>query len=66
MIIKFDERYKDLVCEDVPRERLTSPEARDRHSQEATGTDVCIDPWDGEKPHAKDGFVARYCKETRS
>ena len=21
------------------------------------------DPWDGEKPHAEDGFVAKYCEE---
>lgn len=22
-----------------------------------------VDPWDGEKPHAPDGFVVKYCEE---
>lgn len=46
MIIGFDKIYKDLVCENVP---LT------------TESGTLIDPLDGEKPHAKDGFVERYC-----
>lgn len=46
MIIEFDKIYKDLVCENVP---LT------------TENGSLIDPWDGEKPHAKDGFAERYC-----
>lgn len=62
MIIEYDKMYVDLVCEDVPRVQLRSPEARDRHSQEADGQDSPVDPWDGEKPYAEDGFVARYCQ----
>jgi len=46
MIIEFDKIYKDIVCENVP---LT------------TENGSLVDPWDGEKPHAKGGFVERYC-----
>lgn len=62
MIIKFDEMYGDLVCDDMPRTQLRSPEARDRHSQEGGKVSHVADPWDGEKPYAEDGFVARYCQ----
>lgn len=57
MIIEFEKMYADLVCEDVPRTQLHSPEHDEPHE------DDVVDPWDGTKPHAADGFVAKYCSE---
>lgn len=62
MIVRFDETYADLVCDDVARTPMRSPEERDRHSHEAEGKGSPVDPWDGRKPHAADGFVAKYCR----
>lgn len=45
-IIQFDKIYSELICENVPT----------KSSRTKT-----VDPWDGEKPHAKDGFVEKYC-----
>ena len=56
MIMDFDE-YQDLVCEDVPRVQL-----RSIYEDVDIDKDV-VDPWDGVKPYAKDGFVEKYCKE---
>ncbi len=57
MAIKYDEIYKDLICEDVPRKRLKSVENHNDNQIKK------IDPWIGEKPHAEDGFVVNYCLE---
>lgn len=45
-IIEFDKIYKNLICNDIPK---------------AEPKKTPIDPWDGEKPHAKNGFVEKYC-----
>ena len=45
-IIEFDKNYKDLICDDAPK---------------AEPKKTPIDPWDGEKPHAENGFVEKYC-----
>ena len=62
MIVEFDRIYADLVCEDVPRVPLRSPD--DRGGGDARADHV-TDPWDGEKPYARDGFVATYCLGSR-
>ena len=46
-IIEFDKIYKNLICNDISK---------------AEPKKTPIDPWDGEKPHAKDGFVEKCCK----
>lgn len=56
MIIEFDKLYAELVCENVPKRQLKLIE--DMYS----GNNISnIDPWDGEKPYAEDGFVVKYC-----
>lgn len=49
-IIKFDELYEELLCEDAP---IT------------TDDDKTVDPWDGVKPYAEDGFYVKYCTDYR-
>lgn len=53
---KFNEIYKSLVCENVPRRKLKSIEVRD-YEKDITK----VDPWVGKKPYASDGFVVNYC-----
>ena len=45
-VIQFDKIYKDLMCDDAPK---------------AEPKKIPVDPWDGEKPHAENGFVEKYC-----
>ncbi len=63
MIVEFDKLYAGLICEDVPRRQLESIEDRGGYVRES---DYSVDPWDGEKPYAKDGFVMNYCMESRA
>lgn len=44
-VIEFDKLFSELVCNDTP----------------ITKDIEITDPWDGEKPHAENGFVAKYC-----
>lgn len=60
MIIEFDKVYKELICEEVPMKKLRSIEDRGGYINK---NEKMCDPWDGEKPHAKDGFVEKYCLE---
>lgn len=60
MIIEFNKKYKGLICEEVPRKQLKSIENRGGYKKENRHS---IDPWDGEKPYAEDGFYVKYCKE---
>lgn len=59
MVIRYDEMYQNLVCEDVPRRRLRSTEDRGSYAEGGAGSPA--DLWDGTKPHAPDGFVAKWC-----
>lgn len=53
VIVEFDKPYVGLMCEDVPRRQLKSVEDRGGCKRDSEHS---IDPWDGEKPYAKDGF----------
>jgi len=49
-----------------PKELLRMYEFAEMRLQKIHRTRVAeldADPWDGEKPHAEDGFVAKYCEE---
>lgn len=59
MVVVYDELYSGLVCEDVPRVQLRSAFGED----DVIFADNGVDPWDGVKPYAEDGFVVRYCKD---
>lgn len=63
VIVEFDKLYAGLICEDVPRRRLKSMEDRGGYRRDS---EYSIDPWDGEKPYAKDGFVVKYCMESQA
>lgn len=60
MIVEYDKIYKGLVCEEVPRKQLKSIENRGGYEKE---NNTVIDPWDGKKPYAEDGFYVKYCME---
>ena len=49
-VIEFDKLFSELVCDDAPITKDTE----------------ITDPWDGEKPHAENGFVVKYCLDSKS
>ena len=49
-VIEFDKLFSELVCNDAPITKDTE----------------ITDPWDGEKPYAKNGFVIKYCLDSKS
>lgn len=48
----FRKKYKSLVLEQEIKPRRLS--VSNNHK---------VDPWVGKKPHAKNGFVNKFCKE---
>ena len=58
MIVRYDQMYPELICEDVPRRQLRSFDDGDGYENRKREP---MDPWDGTKPYAEDGFVAKYC-----
>lgn len=60
MARKFEEKYPNLYCANLPKRRLKSVENRGGYLFKEGRK---IDPWVGEKPHSPNGFVVRFCKE---
>lgn len=59
---KFDERFRNLVNENVPRVFLKSQESRSGHLDE-TDYGVPLRESKGSLPVPEDGFIAHYCRE---
>ena len=53
MVMRFDDKYKDLICEDVEKRQLKCFD--DRNPEDSPR-----DPWIDSRPPVPGGFIEKY------